>query len=154
MSANLDRERVEPTNAAVPQAKPAKRVYRTPVLSLFGDVRTLTFGGGGMGNDGVGMKTKMCWIAEALYGVGTPRVILVRGWLTQSYHRRDAWARVTVPLYQRFGERVAAAIRLSPFLGYVFRPVFDQAVQKAFRASQGSMRTRSIAEGRAFLAGQ
>ncbi|MBL0141401.1 MAG: hypothetical protein IPP91_04900 [Betaproteobacteria bacterium] len=134
------------TKAAVPQAKPPKRVYRTPVLSLFGDVRHLTSGGGGMKNDGGGMRSRMCWIAEALYGVDTPRVILVRGWLAECYGRGDAWALVVVPLYDRFGERAAAAIRVFPLLGHLFRPLFDAAVLMAHRdvREQASVREQRV----------
>ena len=117
-----------------PPAKP-KKTYRAPVLSEYGDVRQLTSGGGGTNTDAGGGMTKMaCWIAEALYGYDTPRVLLVRGWLTQCYERRIWWALAIVPLYRQVGERVAAAIRVFPGLGRLFRPVFDRAVLQAFRA--------------------
>jgi len=78
--------------------------------------------------------TRKCWIAEALYGYDTPRVLLVRGWLTECYDRRIWWALAIVPLYVKFGERVAAAIRVSPGLARLFRPAFDGAVLQGFRA--------------------
>ena len=70
-----------------PPANP-KKAYRAPVLSEYGDVTQLTSGGGGANADAGGGMTKMCWIAEALYGCDTPRVFLVRGCLTQCYDRR------------------------------------------------------------------
>lgn len=115
-----------------PPAK-LKKTYHAPVLSEYGDVRKLTSGGGGMNNDG-GAFTKMCWIAEALYGCDTPRVLLVRRWLTQCYDRRIWWALAIVPLYRQFGESVGAAIRAFPSLGRLFRPAFDHAVLRGFRA--------------------
>lgn len=90
--------------------------------------------------------TMMCWIAEALYGCDTPRVFLVRTWLTQCHDRRAWWALAIVPLYRQFGERVAAAIRVSPGLGRLFRPAFDGAVLQAFRVygSKAVLRSSDI----------
>jgi hypothetical protein len=77
------------------------------------------------------MMTKACWIAEALYGVHSPRVILVRNWLSRRYDRGDAWARVVVPLYRVFGRQIAAAVRRSSILAAAFRPLFDHAARRA-----------------------
>ena len=114
------------------QSGTPKKVYRTPVLSSYGDVRTLTKKTGVLA-DGF-MSTKSCWIAEALYGLDAPRVVLVRAWLAQCYDQRVWWAVVLVPLYRRFGERTAAAIQVFPFLRRLFRPIFDRAVLHAYRA--------------------
>lgn len=112
-----------------------KKVYRTPVLSQYGDVKRLTGGmAGGMGDGGGTTGNSMsCWIAETLYGVDAPRVALVRGWLARCYDRREWWALFIVPLYGRFGQRVAAAIRVFPALQRIFRPIFDRAVCRAYR---------------------
>ena len=121
-----------------------KKPYRTPVLSLYGDVRQLTRGGNGTGVDaGVGPMTMVCWIAEALYGYDAPRVFLVRAWLAQCFERGDWWSIVIVPLYRRFGKRVASGIRAYPILERLFRPAFDCAVRHAFRAHSAEFVVRS-----------
>ena len=120
----------------VPQsgARP-KKVYRSPVLSQYGDVKRLTGGGNGGAGDGgaTAGKTKVCWVAEALYGIEAPSVVLVRAWLTTCSERRDWWAHIIVPLYARFGQRVASAILIFPAMKRIFRPVFDRAVRRAFQ---------------------
>ena len=122
-------------NRKVPKAgaKPRK-VYRPPVFSKYGDVRRLTGGGGNGGTDsgGAGPMTRLCWIAETLYGVDTPRVFLVRAWLARCFQRRDGWALFIVPLYVRFGQRVAALVRSVPAMKWILRPVFDRAVRRAY----------------------
>ena len=120
--------------APAPGSSPNRKAYKPPVLSQYGDVRRLTGGGGGNGVEGAGAgpMTMVCWIAESLYGVDTPRVLLVRAWLARCLERRDGWALVVVPLYSRFGRRVAAAIRVFPAMKRIFRPVFDRAVRRAF----------------------
>jgi len=126
---------IDPTNRKVPQSgRHPKKAYRTPVLTQYGDVKRLTGGSGNGGGDmgGAGPMTKPCWIAEALYGVDTPRVALVRAWLARCHKRRDGWALFVVPLYVRFGQRVAGAVRTFPALQRIFRPVFDRAVQRAY----------------------
>jgi hypothetical protein len=115
------------------QSKSAKKKYRSPTLSVFGDVRRLTGGGGGKLRDGAGgPRTRACWIAEALYGVHAPRVVLVRAWLARCYGRGDWWALAIVPLYVRFGERIAAIVRYSFLARELFRPIFDHAVRRAY----------------------
>lgn len=119
--------------APLSSASPSRKVYKSPVLSQYGDVRRLTGGGNGTGTEaGAGPKTMTCWIAESLYGVDTPRVLLVRAWLARSLDRRDWWALVVVPFYSRFGQRVAAVIQVFPSMKRIFRPVFDRAVRRAF----------------------
>ena len=128
-----------------PPAGEPKKPYCTPVLSSYGDVRQLTRGGNGTGNDagGAGPMTKVCWIAEALYGYDAPRVFLVRAWLAQCFERGDWWSIVIVPLYRRFGKRVASGIRAYPILERLFRPAFDCAVRHAFRAHSAEFVVRS-----------
>lgn len=119
------------TQTCLPES--GKKAYRSPVLSMFGDVRRLTGGGGGTAGDGKGNPaTKACWIAEALYGAHAPRVVLVRAWLARCYGRGDWWALAIVPLYTRFGERIAVVVRHSFFARQFFRPIFDRAVRRAY----------------------
>jgi hypothetical protein len=127
-------ESMDTKKSPASQTESAKKAYRSPELSVFGDVRRLTAGGGGAKNDGLGMPaTKACWIAEALYGVHAPRVVLVRAWLARCYGRGDWWALVLVPLYVRFGERIAVALGNSSFARKFFRLIFDHAVGRASR---------------------
>jgi hypothetical protein len=115
---------------------PLRKTYRSPVLSQYGDVKRLTRGNGNGAGDmagGAGPMTKACWIAETLYGVDAPRVLLVRAWLSRCLERRDGWALAVVPLYSRFGQRVAAALKIVPAMKPIFRPLFDRAVSHAFQ---------------------
>lgn len=86
--------------------------------------------------------TMMCWIAEALYGVDTPRVVLVRAWLARCFKRRDWWALFIVPLYVRFGQRMAVLVQTVPAMKWILRPVFDQAVRRAYAEYSAQAATR------------
>ena len=112
-----------------------RKAYRRPELASYGGVSQVTRGNqSNMSGDAGGAATKMgCWIAEALYGVGSPRTVLVRAWLNDAYDRRRGWALVAVPLYRRVGVRVARRLRSSTLLERVLRPLFDHAVRCAHR---------------------
>jgi hypothetical protein len=83
------------------------------------------FGGGGGGGGG-------CWIAEALYGAGDLRTLVLRAWINSGDITSTA-GRILIGLYGRFGEATAQHIRTFPILQRLFRPVFDRASRKAFR---------------------
>jgi hypothetical protein len=104
-------------------------------LSSYGDVSQITRGNmSNMPGDAGGAATKMgCWIAEALYGVDTPRTTLVRTWLNEAYDSRIGWAVVVMPLYRRYGVGLARGVRSSPLLQRMLRPLFDSAVRRAHR---------------------
>jgi hypothetical protein len=109
-----------------------KKKYQGPRLVCYGSVAQLTRGGGGHGSDGSGHPhTKVCWIAEIIYGVDAPRTQLIRAWLTECYERREPWSLVVLPLYRRFGQRVAAFLDSWPVFKSVFRPLFDLGVRRA-----------------------
>lgn len=111
-----------------------KKKYENPRLVCYGTVAKLTRGNAGGGADGTGHPhTKHCWIAEVIYGVDAPRTQLVRAWLTECYERREPWSRIVVPLYSRFGQRIAAFLRSYPAFKGVFRPLFDLGVRRAHR---------------------
>jgi hypothetical protein len=111
-----------------------KKGYQIPQLVCYGSVAELTRGSTGMGSDGSGhIHTKMCWIAEAIYGVDASRTRLVRAWLTECHERREPWSLVVVPLYRRFGHRIAAFLRRRPVFKGAFRPLFDLGVRRAHR---------------------
>src|SRR5712692_356872 len=110
-----------------------KKKYQGPQLVCYGNVAQLTKGVGGHGIDADGRHTKMCWIAEVIYGVDAPRTQLVRAWLSECYERREPWSLVVVPLYRRFGQRIAAFLRSCPVFKSVFRSLFDLGVKRALR---------------------
>ena len=118
----------------LPRSEAGKKKYQCPRLVCYGNVAELTRGGGGNGLDqGSGQHTKMCWIAEAIYGVDAPRTQLVRGWLSECYERRERWSLVVVPLYRRLGQRIAVFIQCFPVFKSLFRPLFDVGVRRAHR---------------------
>jgi hypothetical protein len=110
-----------------------KKKYQCPQLVCYGNVVQLTRGGGGNGLDSDGQHTKHCWIAEVIYGVDAPRTQLVRAWLSECYERREPWSLVVLPLYRRFGQRIAVFLRRCPVFKSAFRPLFDLGVRRAHR---------------------
>ena len=124
--------------------KSIKKPYRTPALAFYGDVGQVTRTGNGSTADGGSPGMSMtCWIAEALYGPDAPRTHLVRAWLKECYDRRDAWALIVVPLYRRFGERLAPVIRTHALLQRMFRPLFDCAVRKSHQENAARILSRN-----------
>jgi hypothetical protein len=110
-----------------------KKEYECPQLVCYGTVAQLTRGGGGGGRDANGQHTKICWIAEAIYGVDAPRTQVVRWWLSECFRNREPWSLVVVPLYRRFGQRIAAFLQSFPVFKSLFRPLFDLGVKQAHR---------------------
>jgi len=108
-----------------------RKPYTKPRLTYYGHVKDIVQGGLGTGNDGgAAGHSKVCWIAEALYGVNTPRTLLVRGWLTEAYDQKRRWW-FLVSLYRTFGRPVAGLIRRGGVLAQLLIPVFDYLVVKA-----------------------
>jgi hypothetical protein len=94
-------------------------------------VKDIVQGGVGVGADGGALgHSKVCWIAEALYGVDTPRTLLVRGWLTEVYDQKRRWW-FLISLYRTFGRPVAGLIRRGSVPAQLFIPLFDYLVVKA-----------------------
>jgi hypothetical protein len=122
-----------PESRGTNPAKSPRKPYRKPELSSYGDVSQITRGNmSNMPGDAGGAATKMgCWIAEALYGVDTPRTRLVRKWLNEAYDNRIGWAVVVMPLYRRYGVSLARGVRASSLLQRMLRPLFDSAVRRA-----------------------
>ena len=120
------------------QQSSAKRPYESPKLLAYGDLKELTRGNTGPGNDGngSGLGTKQpsqpCWIAEVLYGVDDPRTHLLRAWLTTMYAHTTVGAAVT-GLYGKLGRQVAALAKDKASLRFVLRPLFDAGLRRAQR---------------------
>ena len=123
-----------------------KKKYQGPQLVCYGSVAQLTRGGGGGGKDTDGFHTKVCWIAEVIYGVDAPRTQMLRAWLTECYGRREPWSLVVVPLYSRFGERIAAFLRSYPAFKVLFRPLFDLGVRRAHRDRTAALLAIAVPE--------
>lgn len=106
-----------------------RKPYSPPRVVEHGHVKDIVQGGAGMGSDAPD-HSKVCWIAEALYGASDPRTQLLRTWLTAVYdERRPGW--VFVALYRRFGRSTAALIVWGFLPRRLFQPLFDSLVEKA-----------------------
>jgi hypothetical protein len=93
-------------------------------------VKDVVKGSTGAMADGAPGDTKSCWIAEALYGVESPRVHLIRGWLSDVYdERRPGW--MFVRLYGLTGRRVAALIRAGRIPAAPFSRLFGYLTARA-----------------------
>ena len=81
-----------------------KKPYSAPRLVKYGDLRQLTRGGHGRFADagGSGSNTRICWIAEVLFGADDPRTHLLRMWLVDVYSK-TAIGSIVVALYKLFG---------------------------------------------------
>lgn len=90
------------------------------------------FGGLAQTAGGVASKFIPCWIAEAIYGERDYRTSAARWWLNGPF-KATLRGRLVMALYQRFGIRVANWVRRSPLLRTFFKPLFDKAVDCAFR---------------------
>jgi hypothetical protein len=109
-----------------------KKPYSAPRLVKYGDLRQLTRGGKGRRLDAAGSRTRICWIAEVLYGAADPRTHILRMWLVDVYSQ-TASGSIVVALYKLFGRELAALVRKSSLLRRMLRPVFDAGLIRAHR---------------------
>lgn len=114
-----------PDSKAINRRKP----YSPPKLVSYGHVKDIVQGDvGGMADGGT---TRMCRVAEALYGVSDPRTLLLRGWLAAvRAEKRRGWP--LVELYKRIGPTVADLIRAGRLPRRAFLPLFDFLADQAF----------------------
>ena len=109
--------------------QPARKPYSPPRLVAYGHVKDIVQGGTGMGSDAPD-HSKVCWIAEVLYGAADPRTHLLRAWLTVIYdERRPGW--MFVAMYRTFGRCTAALIARGTLPRQPFQRLFDALVEKA-----------------------
>lgn len=115
-------------------AEKSRKAYDPPVLEQYGDLDALTMGGHASAADAnsVGTTTKVCWVAEVLYGVDDSRTLLLRRWLNDVYCRTTIGS-VIVALYRAFGVRVAVWTRRSALLRRTLSVPFDAGVAAALR---------------------
>lgn len=109
-----------------------KKPYSAPRLVKYGDLRQLTRGGGGRRADVGPTRTRICWIAEVLYGAADPRTHLLRMWLVDVYSK-TAIGSIVVALYKLFGRELSALVRRSSLLRRMVRPVFEAGLVRAHR---------------------
>lgn len=86
----------------------------------------------GLGSAASGFMPKTpCYIAAEIFGGWTePRTMLVREWLLATAPRTKI-GRTLLALYRKFGERIAAKIRVSNPLRVIFTQVCDEALGHA-----------------------
>jgi len=120
---NVEKDREAPSALA-------RRKYEAPRLVTYGHVKDVVQGSGGSGNDGGANHSKVCWIAEALWGIEAPRTLLLRSWLADVYEaRRGGWR--LIALYRACGRRAASMIRRGLLPRSAFRNIFNYLVEKA-----------------------
>jgi hypothetical protein len=107
-------------------------LYNTASQQVQNPLMTLaTAGLGAAGTAAGGLLSKGCWIAAEIFGGWTePRTVLVREWLNEEVPKTRL-GRFIVGMYMRFGERIAARIRVSNPLRAFFTPLFEEALCRA-----------------------
>jgi hypothetical protein len=111
-----------------------KKPYSAPRLVKYGDLRQLTRGGRGRLADagGSGAHTRICWIAEVLFGADDPRTHLLRMWLVDVYSK-TAIGSIVVALYKLFGRELSVLVRRSSLLRRILRPLFEAGLVRAHK---------------------
>lgn len=99
----------------------------TQTPNVWGNIMTAAAGNAGAGS-------KVCWIAEAIYGVDDIRTHFVRSWLWNTY-RETPLGFAVVEFYRIFGKSIAWFVRRSSGLQAAFRPLFDGALNHALAES-------------------
>lgn len=111
----------EATNA---DAMKAKVQQQASLLNFFGSLAQAA-------GSAAGPLAKLCWVAEAVFGVGDPRTLLVRAWLISVFGETTRGA-IVLRIYRAIGRPVAAAARRSAVLRAVLeRTLFAPALRRA-----------------------
>lgn len=113
------------------KAAEPKEPYSAPRLVKYGDLRQLTRGGRGRRRDAIG-RTRICWIAEVLYGADDPRTHILRIWLMDVYSR-TALGSIVVAAYGRIGRQLSTLARRSSLLRGILRPLFEAGLVRAHK---------------------
>ncbi len=90
---------------------------------------------------GFNLLGSICWVADAIYGEGSPSARLARLWVSEGWQGRKADAFRAV--YRRIGPRLASLIRRWPRLGAPLRPLFDSFVVKGWHYDEAAERMRA-----------
>lgn len=91
--------------------------------------------GGGAAAAGTAGLAMGCWIAEVLYGKGSPEVTALR-WYIWGPLSRTATGYAFARLYLRYGERLAAWMTPRPLAQRLIKPLFNRLLRQAIRAQQ------------------
>ena len=130
------------TGRVTPPKPPSEREpYSPPRITRYGHIKDIVKGTGGGGNDGGANHSKVCWVAEALYGASAPRTTLVRTWLSQMGAETRRW-RLFVALYRLIGPGLATLIRRRRIPATPFLRLFDVLVMKAGDESLRTLKGR------------
>lgn len=95
---------------------------KASTLNLFGQLA------GAAG--GLVAPIKLCWVAEAVYGIDDRRTHLVRAYLNGPF-RKTILGSLVVELYISIGRQVAWVARRSALTRRMLKPLFDRAVAAA-----------------------
>jgi hypothetical protein len=107
-----------------------RKPYTPPRLVSYGHVKDIVQGNDGGMSDTPG-TTRMCRVAEVLYGAADARTLLLRGWFTAVHaERRPGW--LLVEMYRRAGPRAAALLEAGRLPRALFLPLFNRLADKAF----------------------
>jgi hypothetical protein len=89
-------------------------------------IGSLMGGGGGAGMLGGlgGLLGGLCWVADELFGVGSPKAQAARAWCHA--HPRDA----IVQVYAKHGPEWAELVRGNPVAREAFRPTWEAMAQR------------------------
>ncbi|MGB7218034.1 MAG: hypothetical protein WBD07_04415 [Vicinamibacterales bacterium] len=112
------------------QTADSRKPYTKPQLISYGHVKDIVQGSGGAMGDGGGNMSRMCWVADAIYGESSPRTTLLRAWLTRAYDERRRWW-LLISVYRVCGRTVAGLIRRGHFPRRLFVPLFDYLLIQA-----------------------
>ncbi len=88
---------------------------------------------------GGGAFGKICWVAEAIYGVDDMRTHLVRAYLIGPF-RETRFGRMVVALYAATGRQIAWLARRSPWLRNALQPLFDRVLRNAMSRAVAGQR--------------
>lgn len=110
-----------------------KKPYSAPCLVKYGDLRQLTRGGRGRRADNhPGGPTRICWIAEVLYGADDPRTHILRIWLMDVYSK-TALGSIVVAAYGRLGRQLSTVAKRSSLIRGILRPLFEAGLVRAHK---------------------
>lgn len=108
----------------------------TRSMNSSGSASNYNFGLSGQDMQGMAaLGMKVCWIAAALYGAGTPEFLDAREWIMERWTGR--LANLVRRFYLRFGERLAPQVAAHAWLRAVLKPLFDLAVRRTREARDG-----------------
>lgn len=79
---------------------------------------------GGAGKLLTGIGSLGCWIAEAIYGIDTPKTLTARAWLNGEF-KNTFPGNFIMYFYIKFGQRIAKQVRRYTLLKTIFKPLFD-----------------------------